>query len=399
MNKLIGALMMAALMVPIGAGAQTPTGTGIVSMGPEDTGPVSNTTELVVEFRDGTSSSTIADVASELHLHFAPNSHEASEDGIYLTRVQTSDMQRVLTRLRSEPSMEAAEENRVMHADFVPNDPLYPQQWGLARVGTESSWDVTCGRGVTVAVIDTGVACEDHEEYNRLPDLAGTHCVPGWNFINDNEHANDDHGHGTHVAGTIAQTTDNALGGAGIAYCVSIMPVKVLSGSGSGTLAGVADGIRWASDHGAQVINLSLGGGEHSSVMEAAVQHARNHGTVVICAAGNNGRYVESPALENGAVAVSALGPTDDIASFSSRGPEIFIGAPGVGILQQTICEHGENRCVQFASWSGTSMASPHVAGVAALIVSMGVTDPAAVEATLARTASAPANNDTTQEL
>jgi serine protease len=235
----------------------------------------------------------------------------------------------------------------------------------------------------TVAVIDTGVACENHGEFTRIPDLAGTRCLPGWNFVNDTAHANDDQGHGTHVAGTIAQTTNNQLGTAGVAFCATILPVKVLDARGSGSLADVAEGIRWAADHGADVINLSLGGDGHSKIMDQAVEYAHRRGVTVVCAAGNSGRSVGSPANAPLSIAVSAIDSGDQIAFFSSRGPEIAIAAPGVAILQQTICERGRNRCEQFASWSGTSMAAPHVAGVAALMYSQGVTDPDRVRSLL----------------
>jgi subtilisin family serine protease len=179
------------------------------------------------------------------------------------------------------------------------------------------------------------------------------------NFVNDTAHANDDQGHGTHVAGTIAQTTNNQLGTAGVAFCATILPVKVLDARGSGSLADVAEGIRWAADHGADVINLSLGGDGHSKIMDQAVEYAHRRGVTVVCAAGNSGRSVGSPANAPLSIAVSAIDSGDQIAFFSSRGPEIAIAAPGVAILQQTICERGRNRCEQFASWSGTSMAAP----------------------------------------
>lgn len=355
--------------------------------------------EIVVDFDDGTSESTVAEVAREAGVALVPNSMMAGEDGIYRGWVLRERAEATLRALSDDSHVEAAEENAEMRALFTPNDPMLGDQWGMRRVGATSGWDISCGRGVTVAVVDTGVACENHGEFTRLPDLAGTRCVAGWNFVNGTAHANDDQGHGTHVAGTIAQTTNNRLGTAGIAYCATIMPVKVLDGNGRGTLANVAEGIRWAADHGAQVINLSLGGGGRSKVMASAVEHARSRGTIVICAAGNNGRYVESPANEPGSVAVSAIDEGDQIASFSSRGPEVDVAAPGVRILQQTICDHGRNRCEQFAAWSGTSMAAPHVAGVAATIVALGVTDPDAVEAVLKASASRPANGSTDANL
>lgn len=358
-----------------------------------------DTEEIVVDFDDGASASDVSEVAARHGIRLVPNSAMVDEDRLYRATVPRAEAGRILRALAREGDVDAAEENVAYHALFTPNDPLLEQQWGLRRVGTARSWEVTCGRGVTVAVVDTGVACENHGEFTRVQDLAGTRCLPGWNFVNNTPHANDDQGHGTHVAGTIAQTTNNGIGAAGVAYCATILPVKVLDAAGRGTLANVAEGIRWAADHGAQVINLSLGGGGKSRVMEQAVDYARRHGATVICAAGNNGRYVESPANAPGAVAVSAIDDADQIAFFSSRGPEVDVAAPGVRILQQTICDRGRNRCEQYASYSGTSMAAPHAAGVAALVVSLGVTDPDAVEATLKATASAPAHGGAQPEL
>src|SRR3989442_1427120 len=127
---------------------------------------------------------------------------------------------------------------------------------------------------VVVAVIDTGVAYENHGQFKRAKDLDKTEFVPGYNFVADNEHANDDHGHGTHVAGTIAQSTHNGIGVAGVAYKARIMPLKVLSAGGSGSVAGIAQAVRWAADHGAQVINMSLGGPMYAQVLARAVRYA-----------------------------------------------------------------------------------------------------------------------------
>jgi serine protease len=264
---------------------------------------------------------------------------------------------------------------------------MYSQQWHMQRAGAERAWEYACGEGVTVAVVDTGIACETYGPFNKGSDLATTACVPGWNVVAKNEHANDDQGHGTHVAGTIAQTTNNGVGVAGLAHCAKLMPVKVLSKGGWGTMADVAEGIRWAADHGAQVINLSLGSSSRSKVVENAVTHAYNKGVVVVAAAGNSGKSVGFPAAYHGAIAVSATDKNDAIAWFSSRGPEVAIGAPGVGVTQQTICENGKNKCEIWGVFNGTSMASPHVAGAAALLVGQGITDPDAVRAQLQATA------------
>jgi serine protease len=172
------------------------------------------------------------------------------------------------------------------------------------------------------------------------------------------------------------------------------MPVKVLSRQGYGTTADVAEGIRWAADHGAQVINLSLGGPIKSKILEEAVDHAHKKGSVIVAAAGNSGRSVGYPAAYPKVIAVSATDRNDNLAYFSSRGPEIAIGAPGVNVTQQTICDGGRNKCEQWGVFSGTSMASPHVAGAAALVVGQGITDPDAVRAALQSSAVPKANKN-----
>ncbi len=173
------------------------------------------------------------------------------------------------TALSRDPRVEHVEPMAVYRETFVPNDPLYAsKQWHLRRVGAERAWSYTCGQGVTVAVIDTGIACFDKGPFSRGTDLAGTRCEGGWNFVNDTAQAADDQGHGTHVAGTIAQTTNNGVGAAGLAFCASLMPVKVLNKQGFGSVANVAEGIRFAADEGAQVINLSLGGPIKSAHLE-----------------------------------------------------------------------------------------------------------------------------------
>ncbi len=354
---------------------------------------------LVIDLDDGASDANVRGLEARENVTLRPNSAMAADDRLYLATVPRASAARVLDDLAHDPLVQAAEEDRELHALFVPNDPMFERQWGLQRLGVTRSSDITCGRGATVAVVDTGVACENHGDFSRIQDLAGTRCLPGWNFVNRTAHANDDQGHGTHVAGTIAQTTNNGYGTAGVAFCATILPVKVLDARGSGSLANVAEGIRWSADHGADVINLSLGGDGRSRVLEQAVDYAFRRGSTVVCAAGNNGRAVGSPANAPRALAVSAIDSGDQIAFFSSRGPQIAIAAPGVDILQQTICDRGRNRCEQFAAWSGTSMAAPHVAGAAALLYSLGVTDPGAVRALLERYSERPSHGGTERTL
>jgi serine protease len=345
--------------------------------------------EILVDARDDVSAGDVADLAriAGVPLHAASSLSDAM-DKFEVGEVAPADEERVLAALRADPRVENAEPMAIYTEAFVPNDPLYKEkQWHLKRVGAERAWEYACGEGVTVAVVDTGIACYDKAPFMKGTDLRGTNCTAGWNFVDDRAEAWDDQGHGSHVAGTIAQTTNNGKGVAGLAYCATLMPVKVLSKQGWGTTANVAEGIRWAADHGAQVINLSLGGPIKSKILEDAVKHATAKGALVVAAAGNSGRSVGYPAAYPDVVAVSATDSKDNIAWFSSRGPQIAIGAPGVAVTQQTICNNGRDKCEVFGTFNGTSMASPHVAGVAALLVGEGVTDPASLRATLQSTA------------
>jgi serine protease len=296
--------------------------------------------QIVVDFKDDTSEDEIARIGTDLGITFHANSILGVDDKIELATVTPSDEASLLARLAKDPHVEHAEPLQVVRASFVPDDPLYKEQWHLARVGAEAAWEYACGQGVSVAVIDTGVACYDAPPFSRGTDLAGTRCEGGYNFIDDNDSAYDDQGHGTHVAGTVAQTTNNGKGVAGLAFCARVMPVKVLNGYGWGSTADVAEGIRWAADHGAQVINLSLGSPSPSALMKDAVQHALDKGVIVVAAAGNEGEEdsVGYPAAYPGVIAVSATDAKDDLAWFSSRGPQVTIAAPGVKVTQQTIC-------------------------------------------------------------
>ncbi|WP_071190005.1 S8 family peptidase [Trichormus sp. NMC-1] len=250
-----------------------------------------------------------------------------------------------------------------------PNDQYYSKQWNLHKIGIEGAWNLTKGSGIKVAVIDTGIT--------QVRDLAETKFVKGYDFVNDTEAANDDNGHGTHVAGTVAQATNNNYGVAGVAYEASLMPLKVLNAYGSGTVADIAEAIKFAADKGADVINMSLGGGGESQLMKEAIEYAHRKGVVIIAAAGNESTNGASyPARYPHVIGVSAFGPDGEKAEYSNYGAGVDISAPGGsetgGILQETIDENGEG---VFLGLQGTSMASPHVAGVAALIKAAGVTD------------------------
>ncbi|NUP11275.1 MAG: peptidase S8 [Polyangiaceae bacterium] len=374
----------------LGAAVLAPSGASADELPPPPTAEQSSTTSwdipgfVVIDAKDDLSDGEIADLLGDVSSKIRGASFSESdledETRIEIARVSADDVDDVIDLLDDDARIEHVEPLSWVHTNFVPNDPLYEKQWHMQRVGAPAAWDYGTGRGVTVAVIDTGIACEDHEGFRKGTDLEGTRCVPGWNFIWDNEHANDDHGHGTHVAGTVAQSTDNGIGATGLAFHVRLMPIKVLDKGGWGTTVDIANGIRWASDHGAHVINLSLGGPRNAKVMEDAIAHARSQGTIVVAAAGNSGGSVGFPGGSEGVIGVSATDQNDKLASFSSRGKGVDIAAPGVDVVQQTICDGGKNKCEQFPNWRGTSMASPHVAAAAAMVVGMGVTDPDAVE-------------------
>ena len=236
--------------------------------------------ELVVDVKDNLSDEEIQALGNEYHLALRDNSPGVKDDGnVELANVDPSRIEELIARLSSDPRVEGVERaSRSLARSSRPNDPKYAEQWHMKRAGAEQAWDYACGTGVTVAVVDTGIACYDEAGFMKGTDLAGTTCVGGYNFVGKNEIAADDQGHGTHVAGTIAQTTNNGVGVAGLAHCAKLMPVKVLSKGGWGTMADVAEGIRWAADHGAQVINLSLGSSAKSKVVENAVTHALQEG-------------------------------------------------------------------------------------------------------------------------
>lgn len=291
-----------------------------------------------------------------------------------------------LARLRRTPGIRIAEPNYYVYASAVVNDPFFrPYQWNLADTGfgirAETAWNTSIGSGVTVAVIDTGVAYENFGSLTAAPDLGGTAFVPGFDFVDYDTHPQDANGHGTHVTGTLAQTTNNGLGCAGVAFGAKIMPVRVLDKDGAGTMDQVASGIRWAVDNGARVINLSLGGPSGSAALLSAVQYAASKDVVVVAAAGNkSSATTEYPGIYPDTIAVGATRFDGQLAAYSNYGPDVDVVAPGGdlkvdlnkdgypdGILQQMPVP-GAITTFNLYFMQGTSMATPHVAGIAALV-------------------------------
>lgn len=363
--------------------------------------------EIVVKFKQGVSEEAIAKVNRGHDASILSVSKRGKFRRLRIPR--SMSVEQMAAAYRKNPNVEYAEPNYIATALMVPNDTYYSYQWNFDNrvsggINMESAWDIQTGdQSIIVAIIDTGVAYEDYgRDYLQAPDLAGVHFVPGYDFVNNDSHPNDDEGHGTHVTGTIAQTTNNNLGTAGIAYNCSIMPVKVLNSSGSGTYADIADGIYFATDNGASVINLSLGGSIPSTALEQAVAYAYNHGVTIVCAAGNEYQSGNLPlypaAYDAYCIAVGATRYDETRAYYSNTGSYVDIAAPGGdlsvdqnhdgygdGILQQTFGRSPLDFGYYF--YSGTSMASPHVAAVAALLISNGVIGPDNVRLALESTA------------
>ncbi len=323
-----------------------------------------------------------------------------------------------VARTRHEPGVRWAVPDYVAHASggYVPNDPgtgSAPGDWealqwnfsGPFGVGAPEAWANVAsagapgGRGGLVAVLDTGVAYANRGRFRRSPDFNASTFAYGYDFITHNHYPDDRNGHGTFVAGTIAEATNNHYGLTGLAFGALVMPVRVLDSAGEGDASVIAEGVRYAVRHGARVINLSL---EFSSEVRAsdipevieALRYAYHHNVVVVAAAGNEGSTtIPYPARKPGVIAVGASTEHGCLASFSNDGPHITLVAPGGGadanlpgdpscrpdlppgrdIFQMTFTGSSPRVFGFPAGYEGTSMAAPHVAATAALIIAAGV--------------------------
>lgn len=309
--------------------------------------------EVVVDFNASPSEADIAKITRDIDGEL-----KEQLDSVYIFKSNSKTPAELMEYFQQSPNVTYTEPHYIFLQNEV-NDTYYQNyQWNLPAIRTEVGWNVTRGsRKIKIAVVDTGVDLNHPDLSHRL--------TKGYNTLSHDDPPNDDNGHGTHVAGIIASIPNNAEGVAGITWYNPIIPVKVLNSDGLGGSFDVAQGIRWAADHGADVINLSLGNYQPSTVMQEAIRYALKKNIVVVSAAGNdNSSQPSFPAAYPGVIGVAAVDWEGNRAPFSNYGDYIDIAAPGVHIA--STFSQG-----QYASLSGTSMAAPHVSALAGLIRSI----------------------------
>jgi serine protease len=428
------------------AAAATPDGTRAV--------PEVVSGSVIVKFRDSADASAVSSAMRSVAATTRQRPSFADFDIVDIPA--SADPEAVAAELNARPEVEYAQPRYIVEAMARPNDPMYAQQWAFPALDMERAWDIQPGAtsDIIVAVLDTGVAFDNRviqfnarawglfDSAGRLvlafpalglinvpfafaPELGGSRFVTPRDFIWDDQSPFDFEGHGTHVAGTIGQLTNNGVGVAGMAYNVRIMPVKVLNdlwdfifgNPTQGTDDLLARGIRYAADNNADVINMSLGrtGGGPAPAVEAALRYAVSQGAFVAIASGNeaeegNGvnRIGEAAPAIPGVVVVGAIGRNLTRATYSNFNSTVELAAPGGdqgrdglagGILQQTLdgdvvhtyaggpstYRAPKMDVFTYEFFQGTSMATPHVSGFAALLMQQGITTPAAVEAAMKR--------------
>ncbi len=364
--------LLLTLLIALLAGA--PTGGHARSTSPGDAVPAHpyRAGELLIKFAPITPLSGGQDSArSALQNYAAERIETLGNLRTELWRVPEGRELELATLLSMLPGVEYAEPNYEVRAHLVPDDTYYSQQWAHPMINSPAAWNLTTGdAGVTIAILDTGVDLHHPEFQGRL--------VPGYSDFG-NGSPDDDQGHGTHVAGIVAAAGNNGIGVAGMAWQARIMPIKVLDADGRGSHAGIARGMDWAVDHGARIINLSLGGTASSTTLQTTIERARSRGVLIIASAGNCGDTNHAangcdrqnqpiyPAAYDQVLAVAATTSGDSRAGYSNSGSYVDVAAPGSSILSTASAG-------AYRSASGTSQAAPFVSGLAALIWSLDST-------------------------
>jgi thermitase len=328
--------------------------------------------EILVRFRPGVA---VQDAQDLLSAHGSSQVDEIPALGVRRVRVPAGQEETLAAALRQDPRVAYAELNGILTVQETPNDPLFGSQWGMTKIGAPAAWDQVTGTyPITIAVVDTGV-------WASHPDLSAK-MVDGWYNYTENSilysgpltagTSTDPYGHGTHVAGIAAANSNNGIGVAGVNWGAPIMPFRSQASNGSGTDADVATGVVWVTDHGAKVINISLGGPDYVQTLADAVAYAWQHGAMVVAAAGNSSAVSPTyPAAYPFALAVAATDSGDLPGSGFAHGSWVDVAAPGVVVLSTLpVCSQAFYMCNNsgYGTASGTSMATPHAAGLAALI-------------------------------
>jgi thermitase len=361
------ALVWAVILLVLATGAR---GESAVNPGVDDdpAGAPYVAGELLVAYEPGTSEETEAavvrrsgartlqDLPGETRLVSYPEIRDEASEAAR-ERVLAQELRDLGERER----VEAADYNYIRRPSFVPNDPKLDNQWGLTRTRFPGAWNDSKGGGAKVAIIDSGAA-SGHPDVGKI--------VAQKDFVEGNAVADDDYGHGTRVTGIAGALTNNGKGVAGACFKCGLLIAKVMNGNGAATDARIVKGIDWSLDHGADVVNLSLGGPADSDVLRTEVNRAWNRGAVVVAAAGNEGTSPwptrrQYPAAYEKAIAVSATNKSDGLAYFSSRGDWVDLAAPGTGILS-TRAAGG------YGTRDGTSYSASFVSGLAGLLASQG---------------------------
>ncbi|PEY32729.1 alkaline serine protease [Bacillus cereus] len=315
--------------------------------------------QIIVKFKDNTSLSKTQEFHKSVGAEVVSKDDVLKFEVIKFTKGTVKDKIKIY---KNNPDVEYAEPNYYFHAFWTPNDPYFSNQYGLLKIQAPQAWDAQrSAPAVKIAIVDTGVQ-------GNHPDLSSK-VIYGHDYVDNDSQSDDGNGHGTHCAGIAGALTNNNIGIAGVAPQSSIYAVRVLDSQGSGTLDAVAKGIRESADAGAKVISLSLGASNGGTALQQAIQYAWNKGAVIIAAAGNDGNTRPNyPAYYNEVIAVASTDQNDRKSYFSNYGSWVDIAAPGSSI-------YSTYKGSTYRSLSGTSMATPQVAGVAGLLANQGYTN------------------------